>query len=288
MSKEISRLFEKYKIKTLNDCINATKEVLQQVILIGLAKSDFFDNAYFYGGTCLRILYGLKRFSEDLDFTISKEIKKEEFEVYLIFAIREIESYGINVSYSLKNKIVSTSVISSFISINAREFFHNFFPIFEKQVDKDRLIKIKVEIEDNFINNGNKIYKKLNNYEPESIATYDLSTLFAAKLLALLFRNWGNRVKGRDYYDYIFFINNNVTLNVDYFNDSLSKNNYPYQNLKINEIKELLIKKFENTDYKKVLEDVSDFTNSSDEFIQLLNKDYLLSTVNKLKESRSN
>ena len=66
----IQQMINKYNPRTIEDKKNAIKEVLQEVVLAGLSKTDFFTHAAFYGGTALRIFYGMDRFSEDLDFTL--------------------------------------------------------------------------------------------------------------------------------------------------------------------------------------------------------------------------
>ena len=55
--------------QTPQEVTNAKHEVMQQIALAGLWRGGFFDHAAFYGGTCLRIFHGLRRFSEDMDFT---------------------------------------------------------------------------------------------------------------------------------------------------------------------------------------------------------------------------
>jgi len=70
MNPAIRSMLDKYKCETRNDYENALKEIIQEVALLGLWRSKFFQHAAFYGGTSLRILYGLDRFSEDIDFSL--------------------------------------------------------------------------------------------------------------------------------------------------------------------------------------------------------------------------
>ena len=81
MNNIIEQMLSKYDIKNTNDEINALKEIIQEIILSGLARGNFFDEAAFYGGTALRIFYKLDRFSEDLDFALIYPNKNFDFSI---------------------------------------------------------------------------------------------------------------------------------------------------------------------------------------------------------------
>jgi len=68
MHEAVTRMLAKYEPKSVDDSVRALREIIQEVALLGLWRAKFFEHAAFYGGTALRILYGLVRFSEDLDF----------------------------------------------------------------------------------------------------------------------------------------------------------------------------------------------------------------------------
>ena len=85
--KIIEQMLSKYKIESENDIINALKEVFQEITLLGLYRGGFFNKAVFYGGTSLRILYGLDRFSEDLDFSLLERNRDFNIEYYFPFII---------------------------------------------------------------------------------------------------------------------------------------------------------------------------------------------------------
>ena len=104
MSTMIEQMLSKYNIENLYDHKNAMKEIMQEIVLCGLSRAGFFKEAAFYGGTALRIFYGLDRFSEDLDFSL--EEKNEEFNLASYFPVlqQEVKSFGLNVTIIEKEK----------------------------------------------------------------------------------------------------------------------------------------------------------------------------------------
>ena len=70
MNTAIEQMLQKYQPQNMYDRKNAMKEIMQEIVLCGLSRAGFFKKAAFYGGTALRIFYGLDRFSEDLDFSL--------------------------------------------------------------------------------------------------------------------------------------------------------------------------------------------------------------------------
>ena len=102
----IEQMLLNYNIETEADLINALKEVFQEISLLGLYQGGFFEKAAFYGGTALRILYGLPRFSEDLDFTLLEKNNKFNIEHYFSFIIDEFEALGIKIDISKNKRII--------------------------------------------------------------------------------------------------------------------------------------------------------------------------------------
>ena len=87
---------------------DVVKEIMQEMVLCGLSRAGFFKSAAFYGGTALRIFYGLDRFSEDLDFSLKE--KDENFDLSAFFPIleKEIASFGLRVEIAEKKKSVDS------------------------------------------------------------------------------------------------------------------------------------------------------------------------------------
>ena len=100
----IEQMLQKYNPQSQNELINALKEIFQEIALLGLYRGGFFKEAVFYGGTSLRILYGLERFSEDLDFSLLQKNSQFDIEKYFSHIESEFEALGIPISLSKKVK----------------------------------------------------------------------------------------------------------------------------------------------------------------------------------------
>ena len=205
MKNEIyDNMLSAYDMATEQQKRNAIFEVNQQVILAGLYNGGFFDVAAFYGGTCLRIFHGLQRFSEDMDFSLLASDDKFDFTKYFQPIIDEFAIVGREVEIKKKDKKGFGKVESAFLKDNTDVYDVSF------QTDKSIKIKIEVDIQPplNF-----KTEQKLL-LQPHSFMTrcFTLSDLFAGKMHALVYRGWKNRVKGRDWYDFEWYVRHNVPL----------------------------------------------------------------------------
>ncbi|RHJ86471.1 nucleotidyl transferase AbiEii/AbiGii toxin family protein [Parabacteroides sp. AM08-6] len=193
-----------YNLSTEQQKRNAIFEVNQQVILAGLYNGGFFDVAAFYGGTCLRIFHGLQRFSEDMDFSLLAPDDKFDFTKYFQPIIDEFAIVGREVEIKKKDKKNFGKVESAFLKDNTDVYDVSF------QTDKSIRIKIEVDIQPplNF-----RTEQKLL-LQPHSFMTrcFTLPDLFAGKMHALVYRAWKNRVKGRDWYDFEWYIRHNIPL----------------------------------------------------------------------------
>ena len=207
MNNIIEQMLYKYDIKNTNDEINALKEIIQEIVLSGLSRGNFFNEAAFYGGTALRIFYNLDRFSEDLDFALLEPNKDFDISKYFNYIQKELKAYGINLNITTKEKNFDSNITSAFLKGDTLELILKFFPSEEEhkynQILKNLKIKLKVDINPPMGATYEDKYKLLPS--PHQIKLYDKESLFAGKIHAILCRGWNNRVKGRDLYDYIFF-----------------------------------------------------------------------------------
>lgn len=285
MNNIIEQMLSKYSINNPNEEINALKEIIQEIILAGLSRGEFFNEAAFYGGTALRIFYNLDRFSEDLDFALVSKNKDFDISKYFTYIEKELKAYGLNLEIKTKKKSIDSNIRSIFVKGDTLEHILKFFPNNEKHKYNSLLkdIKIKFEVDLNPPNGATyeEKYKLLPS--PHAIKLYDKESLFAGKIHAILCRNWKNRVKGRDLYDYIFFMANNIKVNIELIKNKLINSNYIDSNSKfdINILKELLIKKFKEIDYKEAKEDVIPFINNIDS-LNIWNEDFFISITEKL------
>lgn len=272
---------KKYNPNNINEIKNSMKEVLQDVILIGLSKSDFFAFAAFYGGTSLRIFRNLPRFSEDLDFTFITDKKDFTFIEYIKKAQNELASLGIASELYYKEKKTETSVDSCYLKFNLKELFDMSFPEYSSEIIFNEGLTIKVEVEKTFFEGGNTEIKLLTYPSYAQVKTFDFETLFASKLLAVLTRKWASRIKGRDFYDYLFYISNGVKVNLKFLENGLKTfgNLDTDETLNLEKIKNLLRERFEIIDFDNAILDVKPFVKENDRYIGSFKKEIFISTI---------
>lgn len=211
-------MLENYNTTTADDAVQAVREIIQEVALLGLWRAKFFEHAAFYGGTALRILYGLDRFSEDLDFSLLSPNDAFDLGKYTQFLGEEIAAFGFKVNVEMVDKAVETAVQSAFLKADTR----NELLVIEtgeelaKQIPAGQVIRIKLEVDTKPPPHFETETKYLLNPVPFAVRCYTLPNLFAGKMHALLFRKWKNRVKGRDWYDFIWYAANHPELNLSH------------------------------------------------------------------------
>lgn len=286
MNNVIKQMLSRYEIKNINDEINALKEIIQEIILSGLSRGGFFDKAAFYGGTALRIFYNLDRFSEDLDFVLITPNKDFDISKYFVFIKKELQAYGLNLEISSKQKDIETNITRAFVKGNTLEHIFKFFPNNENYEYNHILknIKIKFEVDINPPSGATyeEKYKLLPS--PHQIKLYDKESLFAGKIHAILCRNWKTRTKGRDLYDYIFFLANNTSVNLELVKNKLIKSEYidSKNSFNINVLKGLLIKKFNEINYTEAKEDIIPFIKNVD-VLNLWGSEFFIAITENLK-----
>ncbi len=285
MNNIIEQMLSKYEIRNTNDEINALKEIIQEIILSGLARGNFFDEAAFYGGTALRIFYRLDRFSEDLDFALIHPNKNFDLSKYFVYLEKELKAYGLNLEINTKQKSMESNITSAFVKGDTLEHILKFFPNEENHKYNHMLknIKIKFEVDINPPSGATyeEKYKLLPS--PHQIKIYDKESLFAGKIHAILCRNWKTRTKGRDLYDYIFFLANNTKVNLELVKNKLIESNYINDNDKfsIDDLKNLLINKFKEIDYTEAKEDVIPFIKNT-ESLNIWSSEFFISITKEL------
>ena len=205
--------------KNLNEFENVLREISQKIILYALSGTSFFKNAAFYGGTCLRIFHNLDRFSEDLDFQVISEDYKLDFDQYMSKCINVLESYGLKATVYTKQDYDIGEVRRRYIKISHYALANEYFG--KISMNKEKLVSIKIEVSTKFIPGAKYEMKLLNSPMFSNIYCFDYSSLFAGKLNALLTRNWRERTKGRDYFDYMFYLSHNVKFNLEYLKNKL-------------------------------------------------------------------
>lgn len=263
MNHAIEQMLKNYPVENLPDQKNAVKEIMQEIVLCGLSRAGFFKKAAFYGGTALRIFYGLDRFSEDLDFSLETPDPAFSLETYFPTLEKEVRAFGLNVQIAEKDKSGDSAVRSAFLKGNTKEHILLFFAddALAGSVAGNELIKIKFEVDTNppqFATFERK-YRLLP--APYEVNMYDLPSLFAGKLHAVLARAWKSRVKGRDLYDYIFYLSQGAPVNLQHLRARLiDSGTIPADaSCEIEDVKKMLCDHFESINFLQARQDVEPF-----------------------------
>lgn len=263
MQTVLSQMLEKYKINNLDDGKNALKEVIQEVALCGLSRAGFFKDAAFYGGTALRIFYGLDRFSEDLDFSLLSPNPQFDLKKYFSVLEKEINSLGLHFTVEEKEKSTDSNIKSAFLKGNTKEHVLTFYNDIEglKNINPREVIKIKFEVD-----TTPPPYAAFENKYgllpyPYQVKLYDLPSLFAGKIHAVICRAWGNRVKGRDLYDYVFYLAKGATVNLSHLKARLVDSGFIQNDFDLtgDTLKQILNKRFAEIDFGQAKQDVIPF-----------------------------
>ena len=217
MNEIYQNMLSAYDLSTDQSKRNATFEVNQQIILAGLYQGGFFEKAAFYGGTCLRIFHGLNRFSEDMDFSLLNKNDSFDFSQYFQPIIDEFDAIGRKVDIQKKDKKNFGKVESAFLKDTT--------DVYDISFQTEKSIKIKIEVDTNPPLHFTTEQKLL--IEPRSFMTrcFTLPNLFAGKMHALVYRAWKNRVKGRDWYDFEWYIRNRIPLDFIHLQERIKEFN---------------------------------------------------------------
>lgn len=263
MNSVLGEMLKKYETNGISDKKNAIKEIMQEIVLCGLSRAGFFKKTAFYGGTALRIFYGLDRFSEDLDFSLMETDDSFDLSEYFPILRKEIASYGLNVEVSEQQKTKESAIRSAFLKGNTKEHMLLFYasdPVISS-VAGDEKIKIKFEVDTNppIGATFERKYRLLP--LPYEVTLYDMPSLFAGKAHAVICRSWKSRVKGRDLYDYIFYLSRGAALNTEHLKARLVQSEAWNQEkiFNIDDAKKLLCSRFDTIDFEQAKDDVRPF-----------------------------
>lgn len=257
-------MLEKYQCRTQADYERAIHEIIQEIALLGLWRAKFFEHGAFYGGTALRILHGIDRFSEDLDFSLLKPNELFDLTYYNTAIKMELDSFGFSAEVEKKAKRqIRDNIHSAFIKANTRQQFLNIHVSNQliKQVHKEKIITVKMEVDVDPPLKFHTETKLLLEPIPFSVHTFTLPCLFAGKLHALLCRAWKNRVKGRDWYDFVWYVGKKIKPDLLHLRERLIQTDH-WSSDKVldgNQLKTLLVKRIQQIDFEQAKEDVLPF-----------------------------
>lgn len=257
----IKEWLEEYKPTNHDEAENALREIMQEIALAGLQRSGFFEKAAFYGGTALRIFYGVKRFSEDLDFSLLEVNPDFELQPYLDGMLTEFKSLGIDVSVKEKVKTRQSAVDSAFLKPDTKWkelILKGIIP--QERIRMRPDIKIKLEVDTNPPPGFTTEEKLL--LRPFSFYTkcFSAPDLFAGKMHALLFRKWKGRIKGRDWFDMEWYVKNNIPLHLEHLViRSVQSGDWKKETMSREEFTQLVFDKIDQVDIDHIKEDIVRF-----------------------------
>lgn len=272
MNELYQSMLDRYDLSTTQKRRNATFEVNQQIVLAGLYHGGFFERAAFYGGTCLRIFHGLQRFSEDMDFSLLLPDENFSFSTYFQPIIEQFELVGRKVEITKKDKKSFSKVESAFLKDNT--------DVYDLSFTSEKSIKIKIEVDivpPLLFTTEQKLL-----LQPYSFMTrcFTLPCLFAGKMHALVFRAWKNRVKGRDWYDFEWYVRNGVPLDFKHLQERIRQFNA--MEITKEEFMQLLKERLGSTSISLVKQDVMSFVRNPEE-IKIWSNDYFLQLADMIK-----
>jgi len=256
-------MLSKYACRSTEDYTHALREIMQEIALLGLWRSKFFEKAAFYGGTALRILYGLDRFSEDLDFSLRSSMPGFDIDKYSPALEKELRAFGFDVQVEKRNKAVTTPVQSAFLKANT---FSELLVISTDEaivqaVPRGQVLKIKLEVDTDpptgFFTEARYLLQPI----PFAVQTYRLPDLFAGKMHAVLCRQWKNRVKGRDWYDLVWYAANHPELHLAHLEQRMRQSGHWPDSLAMDEsvFRTLLYDKIDALDVDQARHEVEPF-----------------------------
>ena len=277
MNASIEQMLKKYNIGNIYDQKNAMKEIMQEIVLCGLSRAGFFQKAAFYGGTALRIFYGLDRFSEDLDFSLETADQDFDLTSYFPMLEKEVRAFGLNVTIMEKEKTKESDIQSAFLKGNTREHLLLFYADEQAadSVAQNEAVKIKFEVDVNPPAYASFEHKYRLLPVPYEVNMYDMPSLFAGKLHAVICRGWQNRVKGRDLYDYVFYLSSGTAVNQKHLRERLLQSGFITEDVEctLPEIQKMLYDRFDRIDFSQAKRDVEPFIHDTS-MLNLWNADF--------------
>lgn len=273
---------ESYRCNSTLEEDRAMREITQEIVLAALARTDFFRKAAFQGGTCLRILHGLNRFSEDLDFALMAPDRSFRLEPYVPDIRREMAAYGYDIEFIDRSKaeqpvqkaFLKDDSIGDLLQLNYRP-----------RTGPMRAIRIKIEVDINPPVGADVESRYLDFPFPQAIAAFDPRSLFAGKLHAILCRGY---LKGRDWYDFVWYTSRKTSVNVRLLEAAIDQNG-PWKGQGVTVDRtwclEQLARKIDSIDWDAAKEDIRPFVKSHEQpSIDLWSREFFMHQSGKVPE----
>ena len=258
----------------------ALREITQEIVLAGVGRTDFFQKAGFQGGTCLRIFHGLNRFSEDLDFALQTADSGFVLHPYLASVAKELTAYGYALQLDDRSK-ADRNVRMAFLKDDS---LGNLLHLaYRPTSSRSRKLRVKLEVDTAPPAGAAFETKYLDFPFPSAICVFDPPSLFAGKLHALLCRDY---LKGRDWYDFIWYTARRTPVNHELLASSLEQLG-PWRGKRPGVDRDWCIRRLqariEAIDWTRAREDVRRFIKPSETpSLDLWSRDFFLAQCGKI------
>ena len=286
MNEAIRQILATYEIRSLEDSLRALREVMQEISLLGLWRSKFFEKAAFYGGTALRVLYGNDRFSEDLDFSLLEKGGSFDLADYSEALKKELASFGFVVEIERLSKQPRTAIQSAFLKADTwtQMITVEFDKGLVQKVPRNQVLKIKLEIDVDPPPGFTTETRYLLRPVPFAVRTFSLPDLFAGKMHAVLCREWKSRVKGRDWYDLVWFAAHHQELRISHLEQRMRQTEHwigPAP-LTAGDLRDLLTKRIDKVDIDQIRLEVEPFVKDA-AALTIWSKEFFMDVASRIK-----
>jgi predicted nucleotidyltransferase component of viral defense system len=285
MNSALNQMLNRYEPRTVEDRVRALREIMQELALLGLWRGKFFEKAAFYGGTALRILHGMDRFSEDLDFSLLKPTPDFDIARYTNALERELTSFGFKVTKTKQQKVKESPVQSAFLKADTLKqlLAIEMAGGFSSQIPRGQVIKIKLEVDTNPPPGFSTENRFLLQPIPFSVKAFSLPDLFAGKMHAVLCRRWKGRVKGRDWYDMVWFAAYHPELHLSHLRERMIQSGHLERKIKMDkksftDLVQLAIKEL---DVEQARKEVAPFVKNP-EALEVWSREFFLDVVGRI------
>lgn len=257
-------------MNTIQRLENILREDLQRVILLALSRERFFVKNVFYGGTALRILYGLRRSSEDLDFVCLEGREVFSWDPFVHAVRKSAEAFGFSVSVielkpgqSTPKMFVSVMLRES-LSNRRRFYSHGQYPIDAVHAHKKVMVRLEIDLDDPC--HPEPVTEQILLPAPFLVSTYQKPDLFAGKMHAVLFRSWRSRVKGRDWFDMLWYLGQEIPLRIEYLEGKMKQSGKLCESTSLTPdlFREYYVEVCRRVNFSKAFDDVEPFLEEED------------------------
>jgi len=279
-------MLKKYSLESFEDYNHALREILQELVLCALWRAKFFEHALFYGGTALRVLHGLDRFSEDMDFSLLRPNDDFQLVTFGKAITEELRSWGFQVDLQIKAKSQITPIQSAFLKTDTTLAML----VVEAPADLvqmgqgTRQLKIKIEVDTNPPLDFAEETRLLLQPIPFSVRTMMLPSLFAGKMHAVLCRVWGQRVKGRDWYDMVWYVGRAIPLQLSHLEARMRQSGHYASSAPLSRdvLLDLLSQRIGSLNISSAQHDVQNFVQHPDS-LSLWSHDFFLQVAERIQ-----